>query len=730
MNSSYAYSSWHYRVLKRPIELSDAFRNAEICSPVKSVGFDTESTGLHIIKDRPFLFQLGWGREVYMFPPTPDFMEVVFRIFERVNYVFAWNIKYDLNMLCNLGYRKRLDAVKGWCDGITVARLALEAKTARFGGDKMSLKWLGVKYIDPYANNSEKMIDEAMSELNKHRVKILAVALKQFPIDGEFTDSGRQKFWGKGAIEKFLKDPTNDVDLLPEGIQELWKDWQEEYPEPTYADIDMGIMYKYAGEDIATMMMLMERFFPTLVARDQLPVLRRESELILPVLDMERVGLEADLPYLEESRLKVQNYIKELRSELCGIAGFPITVNQHARIRSLFDERWNIVLDSADKTSMAKVMKNFPDDNNGEPARFAKLVNALRTAEKWYSTYIKRIQKSAEYDGRAYTQINLSGAISGRMSSDFQQFPKGALKNIDSGEELFNPRRAFKVGGRDEKGEYMTVYIDYDQIELVVQAHYCVILGSEGTNLARAYMPYKCVHKVTGQEYDYHTIEGRARWNEKMSDGTTVWAKEDGSDWERTDLHSLTTSMAFPDVDPSSDYFKKKLRGLGKRANFASNYGGKEGALIDDIDIDGPTAKKLVEGYNKAYPEVIHYQNMISLAHKKKGYLVNQMGRRYYLQDNRDAYKLANACVQGSCADALKKAIIEMGELLRGYDSCMIMPIHDEQSFKIYKHEEYLIPQLLNIMQSVFTWCVVPVTAGVEVSTTYWSDKKDMEVLV
>lgn len=635
-------------------------------------------------------------------------------------------MKYDLNMICNLGYTEQVHEVTGWCDSIAVMRLAVESKSPREGGDTMQLKPLGVKYVHPYADNSEAQIKAALKELNDQRVKVLTAALKQFDKEGEFTPTGKQRKWGKKHIEDFLKDPTNELEDLQENIRELWQDWQEEYPEPTYADIPKDVMYQYAGEDVVTMMLLMEFAMPIVIQREQLQVLERERKMILPALDMEREGLPVDAEYLETSRKKMQSYIRTCRQELWNILGERVTVNQHARIKELFDEKWNILLESSDKAAMLKIEANF----TGDPKRVAQLINTLRTAEKWYSTYIKRVQALASYDGRAYTQINLSGAISGRMSSDFQQFPRDGFKHLDTKEEIFRPRRAFKVGGDD----YEMIYVDYDQIELITQAHYCVVLKAEGTNLIRAYMPYKCRHYLTGEEYDYLTDAGRARWDETRPDGTTVWLTETGELWSRTDLHEKTASNAFPEIPIDTEEFKKTYRPMGKKTNFSSNYGGTEAALEGDmvggVMITWELAKRLVEGYNAAFPEVKFYQEMIQLAHKKKGYIQNWLGRRYYLKNNRDAYKLANAGVQGTCADAFKEAIIELYDFLKDKRSCMVLPVHDEMSFKVYDDERWIIPHLQKIMQKAFSWCLVPVTAGVEVSRTYWSEKKDWEEAV
>jgi hypothetical protein len=56
----------------------------------------------------------------------------------------------------------------------------------------------------------------------------------------------------------------------------------------------------------------------------------------------------------------------------------------------------------------------------------------------------------------------------------------------------------------------------------------------------------------------------------------------------------------------------------------------------------------------------------------------------------------------------------------------MVIPIHDEIQFDICKGEEWVIPELLKIMQKAFDWCLVPVTAGVEITKTNWKSKEEL----
>ena len=706
------YEEWHYFHTTDSREVIAAFLEDR----PKSVGFDTETTGLHIKKDKPFLIQLGWSntKKVFTFEPTKKLMETFFKICQSVKWVFGHNVVFDINMLANIGYEDAVQNMKNLCDTQAIMRLALEAKSARDGGDTLALKDLGVKYIHPYAANSENLIKAELKRMNDERVKFLAAALKQFPMEGEFTATGRQKYWGKGAIEKFMKNITNDISDLPEGVRDVWLSWQEEYPEPTYADVDRELMYQYGGEDVATTLMLAEYGMQIIQARNQREILQIERDCLLPKYRMERIGLKVDKEYLEKSRLKMKAYIIQLRTEMEEICGEPITVNQHERIKSLYDEKWGIVLESSDKQTMRQIRQNF----EGEPQRLATLINTLRTAEKWYTTYIVRTQRNAEYDGRAYTQINLNGAISGRMSSDFQQFPRDPFRTLE-GEELFHARQAFVVDG----GEYSKLsFIDYSQIELRVQGHYTILTSGGDLNLLRAYMPFKCHHYKTGEEFAFKTKEQRSRWSETGENGDSVWIMEDGKPWIPIDLHTTTASKAYPNIPIDSEEFEKDYRPKGKATNFASNYGAGPAALVALLGISWEEAETLINGYNEAFPGVIKYQEVIVEAHRRKGYVHNHYGRRYYLKDNRDAYKLSNYVVQGSCADALKKAIIEMDKFLADKKTKMVLPVHDEQIFAVHVSEQGIEEELKAIMIRAFDWCLVPVNVGIDTSTTNWRD--------
>jgi DNA polymerase-1 len=268
-------------------------------------------------------------------------------------------------------------------------------------------------------------------------------------------------------------------------------------------------------------------------------------------------------------------------------------------------------------------------------------------------------------------------------------------------------------------------------------------------NLCRAYIPFKCIHYRTGEWFDYRTKESRSRWEEVKEDGTSAWiVPETNEPWIPTDMHSETTHNALVilgytchekykqytfdgegpfgrEVDKAEF---KRLRGrLGKRYNFSKTYGVGIKTTMESLNVSEEVANALSTGYETAFPGLIAYQKAIEKAHAYKGYIVNAYGMRYYLENASKSYKLANHNIQGSCALALKKAIILLDKYIldNKLKSRLVLPVHDEQIIGIVKGEKKFIPTFVEIMQSVFdSWCLIPIVSEPEVSATTWAEKE------
>lgn len=676
---------------KRTIVTTEEQEQALIKKLDSSVGwlaFDTETTGLHLKKDKPFLITISFNDESYALGITPN-LQKIFDAMGNFEFVMGHNVKYDLHMLQNIGVTYKYDNLT---DTMIMARLALAADEVM----SIALKSLAKTYLHAEAGEDQRRVKSALTQLRRERTNGIKEILKKH---------NRTKKW----FDNVIKDTIFASQDLEE-VESDWLEYNKNYPEPTYLDIFLDEnytedMYSYAMNDTEITLELAKKMYPVLKAKNQESIFEMENNLIKPFFRMERVGLKIDRDYLLKARDNMRSYIIERRKDLERLAGESITVGQHKRIKEIFFERFGVRVASTDD----RVLKSIKSDG---AVWFAKVLGELRTLEKWYSAYIERMLDKSEFDGRAYTQINSASAITGRVSSDFQQFPKHGISDVN-GNELVNPRKMVVVSGGDYDSIY---YYDYSQIELRVQANYTYDISGGDLNMCRAYMPFKC-HNKKGHKFnptEDHDLINEYEW----------FRDEDNQLWEPVDLHAATAMEAFPKIKPWMPQFKE-IRNLGKATNFAKNYGATTKALIEQFGFDEDTAKKLNDGYYRAFPKILDYQKTVSQTFYRRGFVKNRYGRRYYLDNNRFVYRLYNYVIQGTCADMLKEKIIEIDKLLLPYKTRFQMNIHDELSFEFYKGEEFLIPLIKQIMEDV-DWMVVPVISDLEITTTNWADKKEV----
>ncbi len=283
-------------------------------------------------------------------------------------------------------------------------------------------------------------------------------------------------------------------------------------------------------------------------------------------------------------------------------------------------------------------------------------------------------------------------------------------------------------------------FLDQSQQELRMQAHNTILTRKGGDiNLCRAYMPFKCVHHETGEIFDFESQEDQARWNEYregapeghwedvLKQGWSAWiVPETKEPWVPTDVHSATTVQALDlmgmcDVDEKTF---KHWRQIGKRYNFMKTYGGgpKKSSEVLEITIEQCTA--IDDGFKHSFPTIITYQNEMVELMSMQGYVENMYGRRYYISNSRNFYKVSNYNIQGPCADDLKEKIIKIDEFLEsnGCKSMILMPIHDELVFEIVEGEEHIVPELQRIMEYT-PGLYVPFVVEIEYTDTNWANK-------
>jgi DNA polymerase-1 len=220
---------------------------------------------------------------------------------------------------------------------------------------------------------------------------------------------------------------------------------------------------------------------------------------------------------------------------------------------------------------------------------------------------------------------------------------------------------------------------------------------------------------LTGKEYKYP--------EDDLTSGE--WVDENNKFWIPTDLHTATTLQAFPQITTDHPEFSH-YRSLGKRANFAKNYGAGWAKLMGALKVSEDVAKALDSGYSKAFPKVRDYQRWVDKQLHLYGYVENLYGRRYYVSSSSNFYKGYNYLIQGSCADLMKIKEIEIAKFLKdnNLNSKMILVVHDEVQISIPKDEEWIVPKIKTILDNNTIIDTLPMICEVEVTNKTWADKE------
>lgn len=726
-SNDYLFQKFNYKVL-HVTNLYDinTMKSDALFNKITFFAYDTETDGLNIIKNKPFLVIFGFAKCVYYWDANfKDATYAMFDIVRRCNkMLFAHNAKFDYHMLYNIGTPIPEDIELS--DSMTLARLV---NTCDDEYASMRLEKIGERYVDKSAKFAGHVIKELLQKIKAERKKTVCNNYKMITGSKTYTE----------AWDNYI----NRVQFITK-YHEVFDD----YKEPTYYDAflrEPELMYNYATDDVIIILEFLKNIGPLYINKYRtingldMRVWKRENKLLRCIADTERVGFTVDLQYLIDSHYRVKDFQEKLYTKLHAITNSDWKVGQHKTIMEFFNTKYGLELENCDKKTINKLCNH----ENKEVAEIARLIKKLRTVDKWLSTYIDGVlNKVIEEDGvyKLHTSINNNGTVSGRVSCDLQQMPKYAIMETDDGDgellleeslcdedhELFHPRRYIIPS----KGNSL-YFSDFSQLEMRVQAFYTIISGGTDTNLCKAYMPYKCHHVITGEEFNYYNPDHINRWDEKHNDESAWIDDETNKPWIPTDLHTKITLAAFPEYEGKTDTkeFKKK-RYLGKATNFGKIYGIGPKALASNLDIPLEDAQKLSDGFNNTFPGVPIYWNQTQGDLSLKGYTENLYGRKYYIENSSNGYKVNNYRIQGSGADMLKEIEIKVCEYLKDKKSRFILPVHDELCIEVVPEEESFVPKKIKeIMEDVRDVIpYMPIVAEVEKTSTNWSEKEEVEL--
>jgi len=391
-----------------------------------------------------------------------------------------------------------------------------------------------------------------------------------------------------------------------------------------------------------------------------------EIPLLYTLAQMEIEGINLDINFLKKLSEKTSKELNDIAKNIYEVAGEEFNISSPKQLGEiLFDKMKISSKPKKTKTGQYSTSEEVLTDLSAKND-FVKLILEHRSVSKLLNTYINSLPKQiSKSTNRIHTEYLQTVASTGRLSSinpNLQNIPIRTKR----GREI---RKAFTAKNKD----YFIMAADYSQIELRIIASLC-----EEQNMINAFK-------------------------------------------NNEDIHASTASAVF---NVPINQVTKEQRSNAKVVNFGIIYGVSAFGLSNQTSLNRKESKELIEKYYEKYPKLKQYiNNQISFA-RENGYVETLLGRRRYLRDinSRNSFvrsaaerNAINAPVQGSAADIIKIAMINIEKKLRndGYNSKMLLQVHDELVFDVFKPElNDIIKLVKNQMEKAYE-IKVPLTVDV-----------------
>jgi len=401
-----------------------------------------------------------------------------------------------------------------------------------------------------------------------------------------------------------------------------------------FAEIDLSTACEYSCEDADVCYRLVEILHPRL-KEEALEKLYDEIEipLVMVLARMELNGVKIDSPFLKRISADYGKKMETLAESVQRKAGCEFNLNSTKQLQEVLFSRLKLPVIRKTKTGFSTDV-----DVLTELAKFHEVPRLLldyREMSKLKSTYLDALPALVNpKTGRIHTSFNQTVAATGRLSSS-----EPNLQNIPiRTEEGRRIREAFIA----ENG-FQLLSADYSQIELRVLAHM-----SKDPVLLEAFLKDRDIHRATAAGI-FGVPEGK--------------------------------------VD-------ERMRGVGKTVNFAVLYGQGAYGLSQQLEIPQSEAASYIENYFEKYAAVARYKEKILKEARKEKKVRTLLGRLRHCPEiespNQNVRAFAertafNTVFQGTAADIIKKAMIEIDRvLLRDFPEVrMLIQVHDELVFEV-----------------------------------------------
>jgi len=398
-----------------------------------------------------------------------------------------------------------------------------------------------------------------------------------------------------------------------------------------------------------------------------------EMPLAYVLADMEITGIKVNKEYLESTSIELEARMNKLTEEIYAFAGEEFNIASPKKLGEILFIKLGIPYPKKVKDNNFSTSKDILDKIK-EVHPIIEKIEEYRLVFKLYRNYAVGLLNEISSDGRIHTMFNQTLTRTGRLSSSNPNLQNIPIK-IEEGRLI---RKAF-VADCDS----VLLSSDYSQIELRMFAHM-----SNATNLVEAFISGEDIHRKTA------------------------------SDILGVDISNVT----------------KQMRYQAKAVNFGILYGISSFGLSEDLNMDVKDAKKFIDNYLATYPGIKEYTESVIKNAYDQGYVKTIMNRKRTIEElNNKNYMIRsmgermalNTPVQGSSADILKKAMIEIYNEFNKLNlkSKMLIQVHDELVFNVLENEKEKVIQIVTyIMENTYK---LNVPLKVEINTGKdWYDAK------
>ncbi|MEX0619011.1 MAG: DNA polymerase I [Pseudohongiellaceae bacterium] len=392
---------------------------------------------------------------------------------------------------------------------------------------------------------------------------------------------------------------------------------------------------------------------------------------LIPVLQkMERTGIEMDAKVLRQQSGEIALKLKELEQKVFALAGEQFNLGSPKQLQTILYEKLELPVVKKTKTGQPSTAEPVLQEL-ALKYELPQLILVQRGLAKLKSTYTDKLPLEIKPGtGRIHSTFQQAVAATGRLSSTEPNLQNIPIRTAE-GRRI---RQAFI-----SRPGYKMLAADYSQVELRIMAHL-----SGDRSLLDAFSGSRDVHKATAGE---------------------VFGVE---------LDEVTADQ----------------RRKAKAINFGLIYGMSAFGLANQLNISRSEAQEYVERYFERYPGVRRYMEQTQAQADETGYVETLFGRRLYLPDIRAGNAILrkaaqrtaiNAPMQGTAADIIKRAMIDVDHWLRmdELDARLLLQVHDELVFEVKDSDIDLVAEGVRFRMITAASLAVPLVVDIGVGANW-----------